>query len=594
MGLIPQPVIDDVLARTDIVQVVQQYVTLKRAGTNHKGLCPFHNEKTPSFNVSTQKGIYKCFGCGAGGNVLSFLMEIEGWSFPEAVRQLAERNGIEIPEESDEEREEAQKRRDAKKAYLHVMELAQKYYEQNLWSDAGRAARQYLAERGIDDETARVFGLGYAPEGWQNLLDHLARADVPPSWVERAGLALERRQGGGHYDRFRHRIIFPVVDIWGNTLAFGGRVLAANDEGPKYMNSAETKFYVKGKHLYGLHAAKKAIQQHEAAIVVEGNFDVVALYAQGIQNVVAPMGTALTEQQAALLARYTRKVAVAFDGDSAGQKATVRCLPAFEEAGIEARVVELHDGEDPDSFVRSHGPEKFNQLVERAEDLVLWAFDRTLPRAENGDIHRNVEGAEAAAEILAQVKNDAVRTRYVKELSRRLAIEPRVLNEYIKRPRTLGEEIKRAVVAAHKPVELEPAEFGILTVLLDHFEWLDDFLTEEYDRLLNSEELSNFLHDAATHRSGTDGLEPAVLLESIEHPGFRQTVERALFTRDYTDDRARQWYDDCVRSLKRHWADRTLLEILRDLEGTDFERQRSEYEVLIEKQKQVIQFKQSL
>lgn len=594
MGLIPQPVIDDVLARTDIVQVVQQYVSLKKAGTNHKGLCPFHNEKTPSFNVSAGKGIYKCFGCGAGGSVFNFLMSIEGWNFPETVRYLAERCGVEIEEESDEDREESRKRRDAKKAYLQVMDLAQKYYEHNLWSDAGRAARHYLAERGVDDETAKVFGLGYAPEGWQNLLDHLASQEVPASWVERAGLALQRRGGGGHYDRFRHRIIFPIIDIWGNTLAFGGRVLAANDDSPKYVNSSETKFYVKGNHLYGLHAAKQAIQQAESALVVEGNFDVVTLYARGVQNVVAPMGTAFTEQQASLLARYTRRVAVAFDGDSAGSKATVRCLPAFEHAGIEARVVALQDGEDPDSFVQSHGPDAFLDLVDQAEDLVLWAFDRTLPSAENGDIHRNVEGAEAAAEILVHLKNPAVVARYVQELSRRLAIEPRVLNEYIRRPQALGEEIKKAVVAAHKPVQLDPAEFGILAVLLDHPEWLGDFLTEEYDRLLNSEELADFLHHVASHCAQTDRLEPARLLESIEHNGFRQTVERALFQRDYADDRARQWFDDCVRALKRSWADRTLLGILRDLEEIDFERQRNEYEVLIEKQKQVHQFKQSL
>lgn len=594
MGLIPQSVIDDVLARTDIVQVVSQYVSLKKAGTNHKGLCPFHNEKTPSFNVSAQKGIYKCFGCGAGGNVFGFLMGMEGWNFPESVRHLAERCGVEIPEENEEEREEANKRRDAKKAYLHVMDLAQKFYESNLWSDGGRAARQYLEERGVDEESAKVFGLGYAPEGWQNLLDHLGKHDVPPNWVERAGLALQRRGSAGHYDRFRHRIIFPVVDIWGNTLAFGGRVLAANDDSPKYVNSSETKFYVKGNHLYGLHAAKQAIQQRELAVVVEGNFDVVTLYAKGIRNVVAPMGTALTDRQASLLSRYTRRVAVAFDGDSAGQKATLRCLPAFEGADIEARVVPMEEGEDPDSFVQRRGAAEFEKLVDNAEELVLWGFDKTLPKAEAGDVHRNVEGAEEAAEILSHVKNPAVRARYVQELSRRLAIEPRVLNQYIRRPRDLGEEIKKAVTAAHKPVELDPAEFGILTVLMDHPEWLGSFLSEEYDRLLNSEELSHFLHTMARHIAETDGLEPARLLESIEHQGFRQTVERALFEQEYSEDRARQWFDDCVRSLKRNWADRTLLGILRDLESTDFEAERSEYEVLIEKQKQVIQFKQSL
>ena len=445
MGLIPQSTIDDVLARTDILQVIQQYVSLKRAGTNHKGLCPFHNEKTPSFNVNGAKGFYKCFGCGAGGNVISFLMEIEGWSFPEALRHLAERNGIEIPEESDEDREEARKRRDGKKAYLRIMELARQYYEDNLWSDRGRAARQYLDERGVDDETARAFHLGYAPEGWQNLLDHLARNDVPGSWTERAGLALKRRGGDGFYDRFRHRVMFPVVDIWGNTLAFGGRVFAANDDQPKYINSSETRFYVKGNQLYGLHASKQAIQQHEHAVLVEGNFDVITLYAAGVKNVVAPMGTAVTEHQAKLLGRYCRRIVVAFDGDSAGRAASVRCIPAFEEAGIESRVIRFDDAEDPDTFIRANGVAAFRELVDGSMDLIEYALDQALPRAEAGNVHRNVEGMEAAGEIVKHVKNPVAQRRYAEEISRRLAIEPRLLNEYIKRPRALGAEMRDAL-----------------------------------------------------------------------------------------------------------------------------------------------------
>lgn len=596
MGLIPQSTIDDVLARTDIIQIVQQYVSLKKAGSHHKGLCPFHSEKTPSFNVSAQKGFYKCFGCGAGGNVIGFLMAIEGWNFPEAVRQLAERAGIEIPEETEEEQADARKRRDARKAYLHLMQEARDYYEAQLWGNAGRAARHYLQERGIDEQTARVFGLGFAPDGWSNLLDHLRRRDIPPTWVEHAGLALTRSRGDGHYDRFRHRIMFPVIDIWGSTLAFGGRVLAANDDSPKYVNSSETKFYVKGKQLYGLHAAKQAIQQREFAVLVEGNFDVIALYAMGVRNAVAPMGTAFTDDQASLLARYTRKLAVAFDGDSAGQSATLRCLPAFERAAIEARVVPLQAGEDPDSFIRSQGAEAFERLLDDADDLVLWAFDHTLPPAENGNIRQNVEAAEAAAEILGHVQNDAVRKRYVQELSRRLAIEPRVLNEYIRRPRERGEAIRQAVVAANKPVQLLPSEVGILTVLLDHTEWLPEFLAAEYDRLLNSEELFQFLHQAAAHIAERGQVDPVRLREEIEQPNFRETFDRTVLSeeRGYTEERARQFYEDCVRTLKREWADRTLKRIFRDLEATSFENQRDQYEVLIEQQKQVIAFKQEL
>lgn len=264
MGRIPDDIVEDVLVRTDMLQVMQQYVALKRTGANYKGLCPFHNEKTPSFYVHPGKGIYKCFGCNAGGNIYQFVMEIEGWSFPEAVRQLAGRIGVEIPEETAEETEEARKRADARKLYVGIMDKARRFYERALWDpddeDAARA-RAYLENRGIGETISREFGLGYAPPGWQNLLDHMNQTHrVNSVLIERAGMALTRQGGGGHYDRFRDRVMFPVIDIWDNTLAFGGRVLPG-DDGPKYINSSETKFYVKGRHLFGLHAAKRAIQK---------------------------------------------------------------------------------------------------------------------------------------------------------------------------------------------------------------------------------------------------------------------------------------------------------------------------------------------
>ncbi len=595
MGLIPQSTIDEVLARTDILQVVQQYVTLKRAGSNHKGLCPFHSEKTPSFNVNPSKGIYKCFGCGAGGNVLGFLMEIEGWNFPETVRHLAERNGVEIPEESDEDRESMRKRREGKKAYLRVMELAREFYQESLWSDRGRAARQYLAERGVDEETARTFQLGYAPEGWEHLISHLASHQIPPSWAARAGLALARNRGEGHYDRFRHRVMFPVIDIWGNTVAFGGRVFAANDDSPKYVNSSETAFYIKGDHLYGLHAAKKGIQDTDHAVLVEGNFDVITLYAAGVRNAVSPMGTAFTARQAKLLSRYARKVVVAFDGDSAGKAASMKTIEPFQNADIEARVVRFDDGEDPDSFVRDQGVTRFKELVEEADDLVGWALDEQMPRAEAGDVHRNIEGLTAAGEILRQVKSPVAQRRYASEISRRLAIEPRLLNEYIERPREQGKALREAMIAAQEAVDLDPVEFNVLAVLTDHSDWLGGFLAEEYDKLLISEELANFLHSAADYVEANERFDGAVLLEQIRHVGFREAVQRAMFADDlYPDDRAKQFYEDCVRKLKLQWADRTLKQITRALETVDFRRERNTWEELTRKKQQVEQFKVSM
>lgn len=595
MGLIPEAVIDEVISRADILEVVQQYVTLKRAGSNWKGLCPFHDENTPSFNVHPGKGIFKCFGCGKGGNVIGFVMELEGWNFPEAVRQLAERYGIEIPEESDEDAEKARQRRQAKKSYMAIMDEAQQFFVQHLWSDGGRAARHYLKERGISDETAKAFGLGYAPQGWSNLLDHLTRKGWDPRWLERAGLVLPRRNSSGHYDRFRHRILFPVIDIWGHTLAFSGRVFAGDDDGPKYINSPETRFYTKGDQLYGLDVAKQAIQKGERALLVEGNFDVVALHAAGIDVAVAPLGTALTSKQARLLGRYTRRVIVAFDGDSAGEEATIKCLPALDEAGIEARVVRFDETDDPDAFVRRRGAEALLKKMDDAQDLVVWALDKILPRAERGDVQSNVKALEEAGELLRSVENDVAREQYAREIARRLAIEPRLVSEYIKRPKSTGERVERAVAAAQRPMELPAAEYGVLVALLDHPEWLDEFLSETYEHLLASTELSEFLHEAArAHRD--DRFEPASIVSRLEPPAFRATVEQALLDSEnlYKPDRARAYYEDCIRSLQRQWSERALRQIEHDLERVDYATERDRWQELVEQQKEIQAFRRRL
>lgn len=598
MARIPDEVIDEVIRRTDIVSTVQQYVTLKKAGANFKGLCPFHSENTPSFNVHPGKGIYKCFGCGEGGNVIGFLMEIEGWNFPETVRMLAERHGIEIPEESEEEREEAQKRRDAKKLYLRITETAREFFEYHLWEHRdGKAAQLYLKERGIDEETAKAFNVGYAPSGWQNLLDHMATKGVSPKWVERAGLALQRNSGDGHYDRFRHRIIFPVRDIWGNTLAFGGRVFAGDDDGPKYINSPETKFYTKGQQLYGLAVAKQAVQKAGHAILVEGNFDVIALHAKGVDVAVAPMGTAVTSEQAGLLARYCREAFIAFDGDSAGEEATLKCMSAFEDAGIEAKVVRFDATDDPDTFVRRNGAQALMTKVEDAKSIVAWALDRALEPAEGAPIEGKLQALTEVSEILQRVENRVAWEHYAQEVSRRLSIEPSLLKEYIKRPNAFKDDVRQAVTRAHEPLKLARSEFGVLAALMDNPEWLDGFLTEEFDKLLSSEELSAFLHVAAEHFRKHDRIEAPVLLQHIEHASFRNTVEDALVASDelYADEnKARRFYEDCVRALKKGWADRTLEGIQKELEITDFASERDRYQELIEQKMKVERFKQSL
>ncbi|MEO1272632.1 MAG: DNA primase, partial [Myxococcota bacterium] len=301
MGQIPKDILQEIRDRADILQVIGEYTQLKKAGVNYKGLCPFHSEKTPSFNVNADQSFFKCFGCGEGGDVYAFLMKIEGWSFPEAAHHLAKRVGVDIPETSDEEAEAARRKAQARALYQELQDTARRWYERQLWQGDDPAGRDYLAGRGIDEETSRIFGLGYAPQAWTATLDYLHTRRMGPELVERAGLAI-RGGRSGFYDRFRGRVMFPVIDIWGKTLAFGGRRVRDDDDkaGAKYINSPETRFYHKGSELYGLAATKKEIRSLGHAVLVEGNFDVIALHAQGIRNAVCPMGTALTDRQVRL------------------------------------------------------------------------------------------------------------------------------------------------------------------------------------------------------------------------------------------------------------------------------------------------------
>jgi DNA primase len=593
MGLIPEPVIEEVLARADILSTVQDYVSLKKSGANHKGLCPFHDENTPSFFVHPGKRIFKCFGCGVGGNVISFMMEIEGLGFPQAVRTLAERHGIEIPEDDPEAAERARKRREGKKLYGRIMDLTRQFYEAHLWGEQGAAARHYLDEREVDEQTARRFGLGYAPDGWQNLIDHLAGHGIDGRVVERAGLAMARNKSSGHYDRFRHRIIFPVVDVWEHTLAFGGRTLAANDDAPKYINSPETRFYTKGEQLYGLHAAKQAIQKQGYALLVEGNFDVICLHAKGFETAVAPMGTAVTPEQARLLERYCDRVVIAFDGDQAGEEATVRCLRALAGTKLEALVIRFDELEDPDTFVRRHGAGALSEKIDSAQPLVGWALDRVLTPVEGQNVERKLGALEEASVLLGQLTDRVTWEHYAQQIANRLAIDEHLLAEYLERPR----QARKKVLEAHAPMELDATEYGLLVLLLDNPGWIAGFLDDELHNMLATEELVDLLERASDQfEEQGESFDSSTLLAAIDNRAFRNTVADALIDRDRLSQSKRvdREYHQLVRSLKIKWSTRTIDELNNQLDGLDFGSQRDEYEHVYRQIKEIEDFKAAL
>jgi DNA primase len=360
--LIPPHVIESVRSRTDIVKVIGEHVKLTRRGRSFVGLCPFHKERSPSFQVSPERGFYHCFGCNKSGNAIGFLMDVEGLPFPEALAVLAERAGIELVHQavSHQDKAEAEGRKKEITDLYEAMRLASVYYQEQLRKPGGEPGRAELARRGLDVESTSDFRLGYAPAGWDGLATFFKAQGVSPALAEKVGL-LVPRQGGGWYDRFRHRLMFPVLDSQARVVAFSGRILpdekgeTPKDQG-KYVNSPETTIYRKSESVFGLTQARTAIRDADGVVLVEGNFDVVSLHARGVQNVVAPLGTAFTVEQARVLRRITSTVTVLFDGDRAGRAAAAKALGPCREAGLAARGALLPDGIDPDELARRDLP----------------------------------------------------------------------------------------------------------------------------------------------------------------------------------------------------------------------------------------------
>jgi len=430
---IPQNVLEDILDRVNIVELIAGYIPLKKAGRNFRALCPFHHEKTPSFMVSAERQIYHCFGCGAGGNAFNFLMQYERLEFPEAAEILAKKSGVVLPETRDVDQQTA----GLSTQLYKVNEAAAAYYETVLHSPAGAAARGYLVKRGVNEKIARTFRLGFAPDKWDALMNHLRAQNTSLSLLEKAGLILTK-EGGGYYDRFRNRIIFAIFDIKSRVVGFGARVLVADnktsggDNLAKYVNSPETAIYTKGRHLYGLNLAKDAIRDKDSAVVVEGYLDFITPYSRGLENIVASQGTALTQEQARLLKRYSSNVIMVYDGDAAGEIATLRTLDIFIEEGMNVRVVSLERGFDPDSFVAKNGIEKFKEKIEKAENLFDYKLKILKSRYSAGEIE---DKARISTEMLLTIKKfkDAVlKSEYIKKLAQELDIREDALLEKLR------------------------------------------------------------------------------------------------------------------------------------------------------------------
>ena len=440
----PSSFIDELVARNPSEDVVGQYVTLKRSGGNMFGLCPFHGEKTASFSVAPDKGIYYCFGCHKGGGVVNFMMEVEGLTYPDAVRALAKRAGMEVPED-----EQYQSRYRQQERLWALMKEAARWFHGQLYSPAGAEGLAYAQKRGLPKSTLTKFGLGFAPNTWSGLIDAMKKKGYTEQELRDSGLVSEK--GNRIYDRFRNRLMFPIIDVRGNIIGFGGRVM--DDSTPKYLNSPETVIFNKRKNLFGLNLAKKSKLGY--LILVEGYMDAIALHQYGFDCAVASLGTSLTEEHAVLLSRYTEQVVLIYDGDEAGQRATRRAIPMLEKAGIGVKVLRMRDAEGPDEYLKKYGADKFKLLLAESSNRVEYQLNAIARKFDLKDDEQRIKFIQEAAELLSTLGSAVQREVYGTRAAEAAAISYDAMKLEINKAfkRRMAREKKR-----QEKIDLAPAQ----------------------------------------------------------------------------------------------------------------------------------------
>jgi len=417
-------------SRTDIVDVISSYVHLKRTGRNMQGLCPFHNEDTPSFSVSPEKNMFHCFGCKASGDVITFIMRIENIEYLEAIRLLAQRAGLEIPESS--ARDEGISK--LKNRIYEANREAARFYNQQLYTQQGAKALKYLYSRGLTDTAIRHFGLGYSPPSRFELLNHLKSKGFKEDELVKANLANKSKNGNGYYDSFSDRVMFPIIDLRGNVIAFGGRVMAADIQ-PKYLNTSDTPVFSKKNNIYALNFAKKKIR-NDRIILVEGYMDVIAMHNAGFEETVATLGTALTKEQAKIISRYCKEIVICYDSDNAGQQATERAIDIFRSVGLNIKILTVPNGKDPDEFMKTYGDEghsRFSYLLSKCGNDIEYRINKLRSRYDTDDTEQKVQFLTECAKLFASIENTIERDAYIQRLSDECLIERNAVYEQVQK-----------------------------------------------------------------------------------------------------------------------------------------------------------------
>lgn len=578
--LYDQYFIDDLKNRADIVRIIQPYAQdLKKKGANWMACCPFHSEKTPSFSVNPSKGFYKCFGCGKGGSVYNFLMEMEGLNFPEAIKRVAEISGVMLPEPIDDKSYEVSKKKKEEKRkiadeIIELNKIALEFWEAELQAKnaKAKAAREYLKKRGISEETQKAFHIGFSPDKWDALLNLLKEKGIDEKLIEQSGLVSVNEEKERIFDRFRGRIMFPVLDVNGNPVAFGARAMGKDE--PKYLNSPETPAYTKGEHLYGLFQSKNDIRQKKFAILVEGYLDLIALYQFGITNTAASLGTAFTPEQSKLLSRFAKRVVINYDGDSAGIKAARRAIEHLLPQDFDVKVLVLPDGKDPDDFIRENGVEVYNERRGKAAGFLRFALDASV---KDRNLHNAKQKAEAIEEflpVISTIRNNIQRRESFDQAMTFFHVEDagllRELWNSLKNvdhgvPHNITQKVSRAArakitVAERRLLELLVFDGNLRDIILPQIE------PSDYENLSTAEIFIAFI---TAHEAGQE-INTETLLEHIGDDETSLDLAHELLKgkprreKDEVLDDVLHQAENCVFSLRNMAIANRIMEISRE------------------------------
>ncbi len=591
--------IDEIKRRCDLVDLVSEYIRLEKKGKNFVALCPFHQEKTPSFSVSPEKQLYYCFGCGEGGDHFKFIMNMENLPFTEALSLLAERTGVSISEGGKPDHREI-----STEDLFTVNQLAARFFVYLLHSsDEGKRALEYLKDRGITYSSMEMFQLGFATASWDGLLKLARKKGFSEKILLKAGLIKPRKDGKGYVDRFRNRIIFPISDLRGRVVGFGGRILEENSQSPKYLNSPETPIFDKGKYLYGLYQAKEALRKQGEALIVEGYTDVISLHQAGWTNAVATLGTALTSMQARLLRHQGDRVVMAFDADEGGKSATLRGLGILKNEGLEVKIAEFPPELDPDNFLREKGSQAFKSLLEGAQPLIDYQMSRLKKKHDLSNVEGKVRFGREFLVYLEEYAGSLEKDYYIRKASEELQISEEALRQEWKKARTSrGAQSRKEKREGTKSVPLirtdkilDPAEELLLKLFLTYegvFERLDEQDKDSRNNNLKffSKEMQKIVEACRNLKNSGEDMEINALIDRMEEEHLREIITRAAFGNDWgelTQGEVEKMVDDCMLKLKAKSFREQRQEIEAEIKKWDVQGEREKVKELLQKWEEI-------